>query len=122
MEVVDFQKRHTGNVIDSLSDVRSIIADLVAKRDERKDGFAAVIAKAMQSRVGDSDEAEKFLLKNGISRSLVTRAVKKLGEEGKPFTIFTLVDALTQLTQDVRYAGDRTEADEKVSKLLALAV
>ncbi len=46
----------------------------------------------------------------------------QIGEEGKPFTIFTLVDALTRLTQQqTRYAGDRTEADVKASKLLALA-
>jgi hypothetical protein len=121
VEVVDFQKRHTGNVIDSLNDVRSIIANLVRKRDERKDGFAKVIAQAMGETVGDREEAEKLLIKHGIGRTLVKKAVTNIGDAGKPFTIFTLVDALTQLTQEVRYAGDRTEADEKVSKLLALA-
>jgi hypothetical protein len=81
-----------------------------------------VIAKAMQSQVGDSDEAVKLLVKHGITRSLVSRAVAKIGDERRSFTIFTLVDALTQLTQELRYAGDRTEADAKVSQLLALAV
>ncbi len=32
------------------------------------------------------------------------------------------VDALTQLNGELRYAGDRTEADIKVAQLLALAV
>jgi len=75
----------------------------------------------MREKIGDADETTKFLLKQGITRSLVKQAVAQLGAEGKPFTIFTLVDALTRLTQEIRYAGDRTEADEKVSKLLALA-
>jgi hypothetical protein len=115
-DIAGFARKHTGNIHDSLSEVRSIIEALVAKRDARRDEFAKVIAKAMQQSVGDAEEAEKFLDKQGISRRLVTQAVAKLGEEGKPFTLFTLVDALTQLTQQVSYAGDRTDADRSVQR------
>jgi len=121
IEIVGFNRRHTGNVGDSLVEIRRIIEALAAKRDERKDGFAKVIAKAMNEKVGDAEEATKFLAKHGITRTLIKRAVEQLGAEGKPFTLWTLVDALTRLTQDVRYAGDRTEADIKVAQLLALA-
>ncbi len=37
------------------------------------------------------------------------------------FTIFSLVDALTRLSGDVKYAGDRLDFDQKASALLALA-
>ena len=120
VEVVEFTRRHTGNIGESLTEIRRIIEGLATKRDERKDGFAKAMQKAMEATVGDADEAATFLLKNGITRTLVKNAVAKIGEEGKPFTIFTLVDALTRLTQDVRFVGDRTAADVKVSKLLAL--
>ena len=119
VEIVEFTRKHTGNVGDSLGHIRQIIDGLVAKRDARKDEFA----KAMQERVGaDSDEAREFLLKHGISRSMVKKAVEKIASEGAAFSLWSLVDALTQLTREIRFAGDRTEADQKVSKLLALAV
>ncbi len=76
----------------------------------------------MCENVGDADDATELLLKNGISRSIVRRAVAQLGDEGKPFAVFSLVDAITQLTQEVRFAGDRTDADANASKLLALAL
>lgn len=123
VDVVEFTRKHTGNIRDSLLDIRRIIEAQVQKRNERTDGFAGVIRKAMQSTVGtDAEEATKFLLKNGITRDLVRRGVAKIGTEGKPFTLWTLVDALTQLSGEVRFAGDRLELDQKVAQLLALAV
>ena len=121
VEVVEYTRKHTGNVGDSLAEICRIAEDLGRKRDERQDGFAKVIAKAMHERVGDAEEAGKFLVKHGITRSLVKHAVDQIGTEGKPFTLWTLVDTLTRLTQEVRYAGDRLEADVKVAQLLALA-
>lgn len=121
VEVVEFTRKHTGNVGDSVTEICRIVKALAAKRDERKDGFAKVIAKAMSENVGDAEEAANFLAKHGITRTLIKRAVDQLGAEGKPFTLWTLVDALTRLTQEVRYAGDRTEVDAKVAKLLSLA-
>jgi len=122
VEVVEFTRKHTGNVSECLSEIRRIIETLIAKRDERKDGFAKAIQKAMQQRVAtDSGEATKFLAQHGIARNLVKKAVAVIGESGKPFTIWTLVDALTHLTGEIRNAGDRTDADEKVAQLLALS-
>jgi len=122
VEVVEFTRKHTGNVGDSLAEICRIAEDLTRKRDERKDGFARIIAKAMNESVGTAEEAAKFLAQKGINRSQVKRAVEQIGSEGKSFTLWTLVDALTRLTQEVRYAGDRLEADVKVAQLLALAV
>ena len=77
----------------------------------------------MQEKVGsDGDEAAAFLIKHGISRSMVKKAVEKIAAEGAGFTLWSLVDTLTRLTGEIRYAGDRTEADHKVAKLLSLAV
>ncbi len=121
-EIVEFTRKHTGNVGESLGEIRKIIEGLVAKRDARRDDFAKVIAKAMQEKVGDdSDEAASFLLKHGVSRSMVKRAVEIIGEKKERFTIWSLVDVLTQLTGTIRFAGDRAEADQKVAKLLAVA-
>ena len=123
VEVVEFTRKHTGNVAESLGEIRRIIAELVTKRDARKDGFAKVIGKAMQERVAqDGDEATKFLFKHGIPRHLVQQAIARISAERQAFTLWTLVDALTRLTGEVRYAGDRMEADAKVAQLLALAV
>lgn len=122
VEVVEYKRKHTGNITESLVEIRQIVESLARKRDERKDGFAKVIANAMQEKVGDAEDATKFLAKQGITRSLIKRAVEKIGAKGQLFTLWTLVDALTQLTQDIRHAGDRTEADSKVAKLLSLAV
>lgn len=122
VEVVEFTRKHTGNVAESLITIRQIIEKLVAKRDARKDEFAKVVAKAMREKVGaDGDEAMTFLYKHGISRSMVKKAVAMIAAQGGPFSLWSLVDALTQLTREIRFAGDRMEADEKVSKLLSLA-
>lgn len=122
VEVIDFSRKHTGNVTESLTEIRRIIETLVAKRDERKDGFAKAIQNAMQNRVASNqEEATKFLTKHGMTRTLIKKAVTRIGELGKPFTIWTLVDALTQLTGEIDYAGDRTEADQKVAALLTAA-
>ena len=43
IEVVDFSRKHTANVYDSVADIRGIIARLVDKRDERRDGFVQVM-------------------------------------------------------------------------------
>jgi len=122
VETVDFPRRHTGAVTESLDQIRRIVSDLTAKRDARKDEFAKVVAKAMQEKVGDtSEEASAFLAKHGISRSMIKKAIENLAKRGESFNLWSLVDALTQLTREIRFAGDRTEADQKVSRLLSLA-
>ena len=121
MEVVEFSRKHTANVHDSLGQIRTIVERLVEKRDERRDGFAAVIKKAMTERLGDdADEVMKVLTRHGVTRQLGKEALQLAREQGA-FTIFALVDALTRIAGRLRHAGDRSEVDQKASSLLALA-
>jgi hypothetical protein len=119
-EVVEWTRKHTSKVGDGLTEIRRIIDGLVQKRDQRKDGFAATIKKAMEAQLGtEAEEVLSFLSKNGINRSLAQKAYEIAQEKGR-FTIWTIVDALTQLSQASKFAGDRIEADQKASQLLAL--
>jgi len=120
-EVVEFSRKHTANVRDGLNEIRSIIEHLVARRKERRDSFAAAIKKAMSERLGeDEEEVGKTLTAEGIPRRLIKDALEIARQRGA-FTIFALVDALTQVSQKVAYAGDRAELDAKIGQLLALA-
>lgn len=120
-EVVDFSRKHTANVRDGLDEIRCILERLVARRDERRDSFAAVMKNAMCERLGsDEEEVTKVLSAEKIPRGLIKDAMEIARQRGG-FTIFALVDALTKLSQKVNYAGDRTELDARVGQLLALA-
>ncbi|TWU58966.1 hypothetical protein Poly51_17470 [Rubripirellula tenax] len=122
IEVVEFSSKHTANVRDGLSEVRKVIESLIVKRDERRDGFVNCIRKAMREKLGHDDEQVlSILAKEGVPRHLIKDAMKIARQHGA-FTIFALVDALTQVTQRVQLAGDRTEMDAKVGKLLSLAL
>jgi hypothetical protein len=121
VEVVDFSRKHTANVSDSLSEIRRILAQLVERRDERRDGFARVMKKAFETRLGDTaEDVAKVLFKHGIPRDLAKQALLLAERQGR-FTIFSLVDALTKVAGKLQNAGDRIEADEKAGALLALA-
>ncbi len=121
--VVEFTRKHTGNIRESLLEIRRMIQALQDHRDERKDSFATAVRKAMATNVAsDSDEAMKFLSQHSLPRDTIERAVKQLGHDGKPFTLWNLVDVLTHMNVKLRYAGDRVEADQKVAKLMQLAV
>jgi hypothetical protein len=121
VEVVEFTRKHTANVHEALGEVRRIIENLVAKRDARRDSFAKVVAKAMQEQLGDDAESVlKVLAERGVSRSLANQAIELAREKGR-FTIFSIVEALTRLTREVQWIGDRTEADARAASLLAMA-
>ena len=121
-EVVEFSRKHTANVRDGLSDIRRIIEDLIGKRDSRRDGFVDVMRRAMTEKLGDdADEVSKRLGTEGIPRSLIKDAMEIAQKQGG-FTIFALVDALTKLSQRVQLAGDRTELDTKIGRLLNLVL
>jgi hypothetical protein len=121
VEVVEFRRKHTANVRESLGDIRYIIQDLVAKRDRRRDGFVQAIKHAMQTSLGDdADEVCGVLTKSGIARSLVKEAVELAEKQGR-LTVFAVVDALTRLNGRIVNAGDRTELDQQAGKLLTLA-
>lgn len=122
VQVVEFSRKHTANVRDGLLEIRRHIEALVAKRDARRDKFAEVLKKAMQTRLGsDSEEVAKELGKHGIPQHYIKDALEIARAQGG-FTIFALVDALTRLTQRVTFAADRAEADYKVAQLLSLAL
>jgi hypothetical protein len=122
VEVVEFSRKHTANIRDSLVEVRRIIQNLAAKRDERRDAFARVIQRAMDTKVGDdADEVQAALSKVGVSRTLARQAIDLAVEQGR-FTVFNMVDALTKLSRQMVNAGDRTEVDQQAGSLLTLAV
>jgi len=122
VDVTEVKRKHTANVRDCLSDIRMMIEALVARRDERRDGFANVISKAMREKLGnDADDALKQLTRHGFTRKLAKEAIEIAGQQGA-FTIFALVDAITRLNRNVQYAGARAEIDAKAASLLALAV
>lgn len=122
VEVVEFSRKHTAKVHDSMDAIRRIIENLNNKRDERRDGFVKVIENAMRARLGkDAEEVLKALHKRGFPRALAQQALDIAKEDGR-FTIFALVDAFTRLAGQMPNAGDRMEADSKAAALLALAV
>jgi hypothetical protein len=122
IDVCEFTTRHTSKVNEGLAQIRRLIEEIARKRDERKDRFSQVIRKAMTEKLGsDAEEALKTLCKNGIPRAAATAALEEAKKRGR-FTIWALIDVLTRMSQSLRYAGDRIEADAKASALLALAV
>jgi len=121
VEVVEFTRKHTASIHDSLAEMRRIVEQLVAKRDERRDGFTKVMLKAMQTRLGsDAEEVMKVLLQHGISRNWAKQALEIAQEQGR-FTIFAMVDALTRMAGELKFAGERADADQKAAGLLTLA-
>jgi hypothetical protein len=120
VEVIDLARKHTANVGDALGEIRRHVEALVAKRDERRDGFLRVMKKAMEQTLGEDAEAVmKELAKHGLARGLAKQAVDAVA--GGRFTVFALVDALTRLAQKAEYAGDRTALDVQAAALLTLA-
>jgi len=120
-DITEYTRRHTGMVDTAFTEIRGIIESLVAKRDTRKDAFAAVIANAMQMRYGDdAQDVAKQLVNAGFVRSLETRAASIAEKKGR-FSIWSIVDALTQATREHAFAGSRNDADAKAAMLLTLA-
>ncbi len=121
VEVVEFSRKHTANVKDGLNEIRRLVEHLVARRDSRRDSFATVLKKAMTERLGeDAESAGKELARHDLPKGLIKEALKIAQSQGA-FTIFAIVDALTRLSQSVKYAGDRAELDQKIGLLFALA-
>jgi hypothetical protein len=120
VDVTEFNRKHCGNVTDSLDTIRQMIEALAAKRDQRRDDFAKVIGKAMATTVGDTEEASALLYRSGYSKHLTKEALELAQEHGR-LTLWTVIDALTRLAREEPFAGSRTLADQQASKLLALA-
>ena len=121
VEVVEFSRKHTANVHDALSQIRTTLEQLISRRDERRDGFVRILRNAMTEKLGDdADETLKILAKSGINRTLAKKALAIAQKKGA-FTIFSFVDALTRLAGELPNAGDRLAADQNASSLLQLA-
>jgi hypothetical protein len=121
IEVVELKRRHIGNVQEALDDVRLATAQLVQKRDERRDSFASGIRQAMATPFGeDAEEVHKLLAKHGVSSRLAEQVVGLTGEQ-TPYTVFGIVDALTRIAGRYANAGDRLIVDQKAASLLSLA-
>jgi histone H3/H4 len=119
-DVVEFTRKHTAKVSEGLGEIRRIIEGLVEKRDARKDGFHRLIKRAMETTLGDdAEKALQQLSKHGLKRIVAKRALDIAQRQGR-LTVWSIVDALTQLSRDARHAGERTEADEKAATLLQL--
>ena len=120
-EVVEFSRKHTANVREALNEIRRMVETLVARRNERRDSFALMMKKAMSEHLGgDADDVATQLSAKGIPRHIVDEAMEIAKQQGA-FTIFSLVDALTRVSQGQPYAGDRVELDSRIGQLLALA-
>jgi hypothetical protein len=121
VEVFELNRKHTANVRDGLDEIRHAIHRLVTKRDARRDGFARIIKRAMETRFEDSEEAQKALMKTGIGQRLTRQAVELAGQQGR-FTVFSMLDAVTRLAGSIVNAGERSKVDQQVGTLLELAV
>ena len=97
------------------------INQLVDRRDAARDQFSATVRKAMEAATGDKEETLAFLSKYDINRQLAKKAVELAESRGRRFTVWSMVDALTQLSRDSRFAATRVDADQRASALLALA-
>jgi len=118
--VTEFARKHVGDVTEALPEIRRVVEQLVSKRDERKDGFAAAIKRAMETKLGDdAEEVLKVLSKHGVTRQLAKRSLEIAAAHGR-FTIFSVVDALTRMAGELTNAGDRAEMDQRASGLLGL--
>jgi hypothetical protein len=119
-EVCEYTRKHTANVHEGLSEIRAMIENLVTKRDARKDAFVQIVRKAMQAKLGeDADQALKELCRNGVNRSMGKEALIIAQKNGR-FTIWSVIDALTRLSQKSQYAGARAELDRKAAELFSL--
>lgn len=122
VEVVEFSRKHTTNVYEALSGIRQAIETLVRKRDERRDGFIKTVRSAMTTKLGDdTEEVQKVLAQNGVTRNLAKEAIAIAEQRGR-LTIFAMVDALTRIAGNVINAGERLVVDQKAAQILALAV
>ncbi len=120
VEVTEITRRHIGRVRDTLAQIRQAIEQLAKKRDERKDRFAKVVAKAMQTAYGqDREQTQRLLSQAKFTRPLAQKAIGIAAESGG-FSIWSMVNALTQLSRQTRFAGSRAELDQKASALLNL--
>lgn len=122
-EVVSYKRKHTANVADALGEMRTILRQLVAKRDERKDAFAVAIKTSMTKSLGSTPEdVTKALAPFGIGVGHSKKVYESIATQSGDFTVFRAVDALTRISRGIVNAGDRAAYDAKIGSILSLAV
>lgn len=121
-DVLDYSIRHTLKIETSLGEVQATIDHIVRKRDRLKDSFTEVLKRAAAKVL--SDEAEDVLKAVGrtVPKHLVEEACDLCHREGRRFSVWALVEALTRLNREVVYAGQRNDRDRMAASLFTLAV
>jgi len=118
--VIEYTRKHTTNVHEALDNVRRMLTDLNDMRDARRDSFANIVRKAMTTKFdGSKEEVLELVVNHGARRVLAERAIEQARRKGA-LTIWSVVDALTRLSQEIPNAGERTDADQSASSLLEL--
>ena len=118
VDVVEITRKHTANVHQSLSEIRSAIEHLIAVRDARVDAFSKTVDQAMDTPLGDNaEEIASVLKREGIPRD----AAKHVFSNTDDLTVFGVVDAITRFAGKLANAGDRLTLDAKAAALLSLA-
>jgi len=118
-EMQEFVCDNVLNADDAINQLRRRIEILIEKRDQRRDGFAKVIARAMSTRLGsDREEVERILEQINIDRHVAAQAIASARRQGG-FTIFSVVDALTRANRELMNAAQRTQADRQAAQLLS---
>ena len=121
-DVTEFTRKHTANVGDAFGQIRIILDDFAKKRAERKDGFMDAVEAAMQAKLpDDADKVIAMLKKQGIPQHWSKEATSMAMKKGA-VTLWSIVDALTQLAGKIPNAGERTQLDQQAGALLSVAV
>lgn len=119
-EVNEFTRKHTASVRDGLGDVKRMIESLVELKTRRQDRFVDMMTKANSKVLGtDLDEVATLLRKQGIPMKMIKDAANVIA---KDHTAFAWVDALTRASGRIQFAGNRASLDQKIGRILSLAV
>ena len=119
-EVTEITRKHTGRVRDALSANPPSHRAVDAKSRRSQGPFCQNNRQGHGETCGqDPQEAQKLLVDAKCTRSLATRAVQ-IAQKAGPLTIWSMVNALTQLSRESKFAGSRTEIDQRASALLDL--
>ncbi len=120
-DVTEFSRKHTSNVREALDQIRGIIENLIERRNQNRDDFVRIVRQAMKHTLnGEDDAVLRVLLDHGFNQALAKASLELAQREGR-LTVFSLVDALTRISQErCKNGGDRAELDQKAGRLLSL--
>jgi len=119
-EVQQVVRRHVGNSQRILSDISYMVEDLIRISDLRKDAFVTKMRAAENTDLGYKEEVLTLLQKQGYSKKASEMVTDLIEETSNRFSAFSVVDAMTRLSQNSKFAGSRADLDRKASAILAL--